>query len=199
MKNFRKKASLILMLVAVTIFSSCEKEDLTTFEKIEQESQNKSISVETEEACRDFSVPTSKAGCGALTHTACEFTGGCDSVFQRHQLMIDMLDNCKRESLPSNCSWWGNRTITKTFSVDISNCGTPAYALNATVNRWEQLAKDNKPRGYLITKYEKQNGYMVTRYGPYRLTIEVTYRQTLCMVVIDTDPGDLEIGFETMN
>jgi hypothetical protein len=120
-----------------------------------------------------------------LTDDGCNFTSGTGRDHPNQFLMVTMMNNCRTESLPSNCVWAGNITETRNIEVDLNNCCYPFSSLNWAMNSWKALAMSNRPASnYLITNYQRINGYMVTAYGPYRMVIRVTYRKKgLCSVV----------------
>lgn len=120
-----------------------------------------------------------------LTNDGCNFTAGTGRDHPNQFLMVNMMNNCRTEPLPSNCTWDGNITQTRTIEVDLNNCCYPFSSLNFAMNNWKALAIANKPASnYLITNYQRINGYMVTTYGPYRMVIQVTYRKKgLCSLV----------------
>lgn len=120
-----------------------------------------------------------------LTNDGCNFISGSGRDHPNQFLMVGLMNNCRTEALPANCSWDGNITQTHNIEVDLNNCCYPFSALNAAMNAWKALAASNRPASnYLIINYERIDGFMVTSYGPYRMVIKVTYRKRgLCSQV----------------
>ncbi|MBQ4821899.1 hypothetical protein [Aquimarina sp. MMG016] len=191
MKNLNSKNTnhlFFLLLLSLFIFSSCERDELTSIETesdyIEQ-SDTKNLEHETQTSSQCYS--TNRGSCDDnLTNNGCNFTTGQGRKgrdMPNQYLMVNMLDNCRTEQLPANCSWVGNHTQTRVIEVDLNNCCSPAYALNSRLDNWRDLAIANKPdSSYLITDYERIYGFMVTSYGPYRMRIRVTYRKKICSI-----------------
>ncbi|MDY8135562.1 hypothetical protein [Aquimarina sp. 2201CG5-10] len=189
MKKVNSKITLLIfILIGMIIFSSCEKDDLIINEKnqeLKENSTNKS-SESTSESANYCSINGRSSCDDNLTNDGCNFTSGEGRDMPNQFLMVDMLNNCRTEPLPNNCNWHGNHIQTRIIEVDLSNCCSPAYALNSRLDSWKGLAMANRPNSsYIITNYERISGFMVTTYGPYRMRIRVTYRKKICLVAHD--------------
>ncbi|RZS93629.1 hypothetical protein [Aquimarina brevivitae] len=169
---------LAVMLISFVLFS-CEKDDIN----FPEEPNNEQVLQKTDERPDQGSYCVNyDRGCADdLIDDGCNFTSGNGRDMPNQYLMVDMLNDCRRETLPNNCSWVGNTTVTTTIEVDLNNCCYPFYALNSRLDSWKAQAQAAKPNSsYLITNYQRIGGYMVTSYGPYRMKIRVTYRKKIC-------------------
>lgn len=184
------KYSFVFFCIGLFLITSCEKEELKT-EKIENEVENISTKRIHQEDGSEGVCYANRASCpDNLTNNGCDFTSGSGRDMPNQYLMVNLLNNCRRESLPSNCSWWsGNITQTRTIYVYLNNCCYPASAMTGRLNSWKNAAVSAKPNSsYLITNYERIGGVMLNHpYGPYRMSIRVTYRKKICSVVGNPD------------
>jgi hypothetical protein len=167
-----------VFVMGITFLVSCE-DQLTSDDR----SPNEQVLAEQSSPLNFSAAAMSCAD--NLANDGCNFTSGTGRDHPNQFLMVSMMNNCRTESLPPNCSWDGNQTQTRTMEVDLNNCCYPFNTFNAVMNGWKSLAQSNRPAGnYLITNYQRINGYMVTVYGPYRMVISVTYRKKgLCALI----------------
>ena len=200
MKTLKTKnlfSIVLIIFLTVFIITSCNKEEIPSIE--EGNSKKELLQNKSHEGEEDYSVCNeSRLSCDTLTDDGCNFLTGEGKDFSEQYLMVNMLNNCRTEALPSNCGWAsGNITQTRTIQVDLNNCCSPASALNARLNGWKGLAVANKPNSsYLITSYQRTGGFMVTTYGPYRMNIKVTYRKKACQIVISHVPHQVASLYE---
>ncbi|WP_128755218.1 hypothetical protein [Aquimarina sediminis] len=189
MKNLKAfnqlKCFVLILCIGTFLMTSCEQDEELKLEKLEEITTKKSE--KGEEISGECYV--GRASCpDNLTNNGCDFTSGSGRDMPNQYLMVDMLNNCRRQSLPSNCSWWSNITETRVIKVDLNNCCYPAYAMTGRLNSWKNAAVAARPSSaYLITNYERIGGFMVTTYGPYRMSIRVTYRKKICSAVANPD------------
>lgn len=183
MKKLKKHTLSVLLVAFLCFANSCETEDISlendqkTLEKelvLDKQSLNGKESSGLSESSYEKS-----SNCQGLQNDGCNFTSGCDREFPNMYLMVDMMNNCRTESLSSNCSWQSD-IQTRILTISLTNCVYPDYAMNARLNNWKQAAINNKPNSsYLITGYEclggSQNGY-----GPFEMRLKVTYRKKSC-------------------
>lgn len=161
-------------IIAFAFVASCAEDESLT----ENRSQNEQLPEAMALDGSPFTTPSSIGCPDDLTNDGCNFTSGTGRDHPNQFLMVNMMNNCRTESLPSNCSWAGNITQTRDIEVDLNNCCYPFSAFNAVMNNWKAIAASNRPASnYLITNYQRITGYMVTTYGPYRMVIRVTYRK----------------------
>jgi hypothetical protein len=173
----------IVAFVTFALLAACAEEEL---EAPEASRSAEAIEAPTGEA--DSGPFSALGGCpDDLTNDGCNFTSGTGRDHPNQYLMVNMMNNCRTEPLPSNCTWSGNITETRNIEVDLNNCCYPASSLNFQMNTWKALAASNRPASnFLITNYQRISGYMVTSYGPYRMVIRVTYRKRgLCSEVAE--------------
>ena len=180
MKNFSTNQVLkgVFYIFLSLILFSCEKEEIIN----ETDQTSEELILKTEERPDNSYCPNYDRSCSDdLINNGCDFISGNGRDMPNQYLMVDMLNNCRTEPLPSNCSWQGYITETNDIEVDLNNCCYPAYALNSRLDSWKNLATSAKPNSsYLITNYQRISGFMVTPYGPYRMKIRVTYRKKIC-------------------
>ena len=156
------------LLFSVFTLVSCEKEEVT--ENVIENGQTK---VEND----NWGTKNSRSCPDDLINNSCNFTSGNGRDYPNQYTMVNLLDNCHRESLPNGCNWTSD-IVTKTIYVHLNNCCKSANTLNANIDSWMQKAKDERPSGgYLIVGYERTGGLMESTFGPYRMYIKVTYRR----------------------
>lgn len=185
------KYSFLIVCVCIGAFliTSCEQEEELRIEKLEENAEEITTKgLEQGEGAGGVCY-VGRASCSDnLTNDGCDFTSGNGRDMPNQYLMVDMLNNCRRESLPSNCNWWSSITQTRVIKVDLNNCCYPASAMTGRLNTWKDAAMYARPSSsYLITNYERIGGFMVTVYGPYRMSIRVTYRKKICSAVANPD------------
>lgn len=175
----------IATLVVIFAFLASCAQDEAALEKSDAQVSQATLS---DQPSTPFS--TLSTGCpDDLENDGCNFISGTGRDHPNQYLMVDLMNGCRTEPLPSTCSWIGYTIQTRNIEVDLNNCCYPYSSLNAAMNNWKALAAANRPdSNYLITGYERINGYMVTVYGPYRMVIKVTYRKKgMCLVKGETD------------
>lgn len=174
----------IAMFVAsVALLASCQDQLLS-----EERSQH-DLGITDQSTTPDFNAAAMSCP-DNLAHDGCNFTSGTGRDHPNQFTMVSMMNNCRTEPLPANCSWDGNVTQTKIMQVNLNNCCYPFNTFNAVMNGWKSLAQSIRPAGnYLITNYTWVSGSMATPYGPYVMTIAVTYRKKgLCSIIAETPP-----------
>ena len=162
------------VIFSMAVISSCQKEEnlnpvnTNSSETLVQQTKVKSY-FNTKSVCAEDLVQD--AG-------QCLYTSGDGRDMTNRFDMVDMLNNCHIDPLPSGCSWLGNTTTTEMIDVSMNNCCSPFNYLNGKLLGWKNSAIANKPSGnYAIVGYEALVGYMQTTYGPYMFRIRVTYRK----------------------
>lgn len=186
-RKWINSSKIAAFVVGFALLASCAEDELSR----ENTSQHSQVTEAlTSDQSSDLNFSASSVSCpDNLTNDGCNFTSGTGRDHPNQFLMVSMMNNCRTESLPSNCSWDGNITQTRDIEVDLNNCCYPFGTFNAVMNGWKALAASNRPAGnYLIIDYQRITGYMVTTYGPYRMVIRVTYRKKgLCSEKIDKE------------
>ena len=177
MKTF-KKLSLVfaVVLFSMAMLSSCQKEEslspVNTTESSELVQQVKiKCYFNTKSSCPENLVQD--AG-------QCLYVSGEGRDMDNRFDMVDMLNNCHIDPLPSGCSWAnGNITTTEMIDVPLNNCCVPFNSLNSKMMGWKNSAISNAPASnYLVVGYEALGGIMANGgYGPYMFRIRVTYRK----------------------
>ena len=168
-----KRIKALSFLACTLVFSvftlvSCEKEGI-----------NDNLNENTQNVVDDtnWGTKNTRSCPDNLTYNSCNFTSGDGRDYPNQFTMVNLLDNCHRESLPNGCSWTSTYE-TKTIYVHLDNCCKSAAQLNANIDSWMQKAKDERPAGgFLIVDYERTGGLMESTFGPYRMYVKVTYRK----------------------
>ena len=157
MKTTNSKLILLsLFTTGILLFSSCEKENPEVYEIKQNELETNAKNRESETDAVGYCSTNSRSSCDDnLTHDGCNFTSGEGRDTAYRYTMVDLLDNCYTQPLPSNCSWVNNTTQTRDIYIDLTNCCYSASHLNTQLNNWKNLAIANRPSSsYLITGYE---------------------------------------------
>jgi hypothetical protein len=187
LKKWMSSSIRITAIIAVFIFLASCQDQLST-ERTHNESALPDQSANADFNAAAMSCPDD------LANDGCNFTSGTGRDHPNQFLMVSMMNNCRTESLPANCSWDGNITQTQTMQVNLNNCCYPFNTFNAVLNGWKTLAQSNRPASnYLITNYQRVSGYMATPYGPYVMIISVTYRKKgTCLIVGEATPKTID-------
>jgi hypothetical protein len=193
MKTYVKKwitssIKIAVITVVFALMASCQ-DQLMTEDRLQNET-----TLSEQPANVDFNAAAMSCP-DDLINDGCNFTSGTGRDHPNQFLMVNMMNNCRTESLPANCSWDGNITQTQTIQVNLNNCCYPFSSLNAVLNSWKTLAQSNRPAAnYLITNYQRVSGYMATVYGPYVMVISVTYRKKgTCLMVAEPGPRRIDL------
>ncbi|WP_074405959.1 MULTISPECIES: hypothetical protein [Aquimarina] len=182
--------SILILFIGAFLFSSCEKEEVVSSEKentILKNSDSKNLKRETigVSTCASFD----RSSCSddlVLDVDECNFISGSGRDMPHQYIIDDLLNNCRTEELPSNCTWWrGNITQTRIIKLYLNNCCNSADVFNSRLDGWMDLAIDNKPNSsFLVTNYERLPGGIMhnSPFGPYEIRIRVTYRKKICSI-----------------
>lgn len=174
---------IVIFVMSLALLASCQDQLLS-----EERSQHEPALTD-QPSTPDFNAAAMSCP-DNLANDGCNFTSGTGRDHPNQFTMIGMMNNCRTESLPANCSWDGNVTQTKIIQVNLNNCCYPFNTFNAVMNGWKTLAQNNRPSGnYLITNYTWVSGSMATPYGPYVMVIAVTYRKKgMCAIIGEAPP-----------
>lgn len=112
-----------------------------------------------------------------LADDGCTFISGTGRDMSIDYKIINILNSCRIPDLPSYYVWDGNQTQTRIITIDYNNCCYSYESMNGKINRIVGSAMGSRPHHYLVRNYRRVSGQRVTVYGPYRVTIEVTYRK----------------------
>ncbi|CAM1373416.1 conserved hypothetical protein [Tenacibaculum litopenaei] len=160
------------------VIVSCSSEDLVT---PPDTSGTTGVEVESKTTVGkdvEMAAPISPP-CNSLIDDGCSYTSGSGSPYVHQNNMISMMNQCRTEPL-GNCNWApGNTYVYREFWVEIKNCCTPAYALNAHMDGWKTKAQALRPgKGYIITGYTRVTGHFYNGGYSYRMKIRVQFRLT---------------------